>query len=216
MVFLSRQDAGRCLGFRLQELGVQVDVVAGLPRGGVVVAAVVANLMRRPLEVIVVRKVGHPWHREFAVGAIAEDDVFILDEEVIAAVPLARAELDAVILEEKERLRQYSLKFHEHPPPDLTDSRVLIVDDGVATGSTAEAAILTARKRGAREIILAAPVGSATACEHLARLADQVVTCLIDPNLSAVGQYYREFLPATDEEVLALLRRQHADYGNAA
>lgn len=216
MTFLSRQDAGRRLGARLQELGVQADLVVGLPRGGVVVAAEVANILQRPLDLIVVRKVGHPWHREFAVGAIAESEVLILDEEVIATVPLARAELDAVIAEEEERLRRYIVKFHEHRPAALANNRVLIVDDGLATGSTAEAAILSARKQRAREIILAAPVGSATACGRLALVADRVVTCLIDREFYAVGQYYREFLPTTDQEVLALLRRQHADYGQAA
>ncbi|HUC86670.1 MAG TPA: phosphoribosyltransferase family protein [Candidatus Acidoferrales bacterium] len=216
MDFKSRQDAGRRLGFRLRELGVQADVVAGLPRGGVVVAAVVADLLQCPLDVIVVRKVGHPWHREFAVGAIAEDDVLILDEELIAAIPLPRSELNAVIGEEEERLRQYTLKFHPHGPVELANSRVLIVDDGLATGSTAEAAILSARKRQAREIILAAPVGSTSACERLALLADQVITCLADPQFYAVGQYYHEFSPVTDKEVLALLDRRHADYRGAA
>jgi predicted phosphoribosyltransferase len=216
MVFASRQDAGRKLGFHLQELGIEVDVVAGLPRGGVVVAASVADILQRPLEAIVVRKVGHPWHREFAVGALAEDEVLVLDENVIAAVPLGRGELDAVLAEENERLRQYSLEFHQHRQPELAGKRVLVVDDGLATGATAEAAILSARKKQAREIVLAAPVASAAACERLRFVADKVITLLADPNFYAVGQYYKEFLPTTDEEVLALLHRQPADYRHAA
>jgi predicted phosphoribosyltransferase len=215
MVFSSRQDAGCRLGSRLRELGLETDIVIGLPRGGLVVAAVVADCLARPLDVITVRKVGHPWHREFAVGAMAEDDVLILDEEVLAAVPLARFELEKVLAEEKERLRQYTLKFHGRRRMELAGRRVLIVDDGLATGATAEAAILTARGRGASEIVVAAPVGSASACERLTRLADQVVTCRTDPDFYAVGQYYREFSPTTDEEVLALLRRPPADCGRA-
>lgn len=212
MLFASRQDAGRRLGFRLRELEVEIDVVIGLPRGGVVVAAVVAELLQRPLEVVVARKVGHPWHREFAVGAIAEGDVLILDEEMIATMPLPKMELDAVIAEEEERLRQYSWKFHPQPPAELAGRRVLIVDDGLATGATAEAAVLSVHKRQAREIIVAAPVASTGASERLKRIVDQVITCITDPAFYAVGEYYRKFLPTTDEEVLACLHRQDADY----
>src|ERR1035437_5069870 len=113
MTFSSRQDAGRKLGQRLLELAVEVDLVAGLPRGGVVVAAEVAGILQRPLDVIVVRKIGHPWHREFAVGALAGDGVVILDKDMIGNNPLAQAELEDVIEEEKERLRQYQIKFFQ-------------------------------------------------------------------------------------------------------
>lgn len=216
MSFASREDAGRKLGLRLQELGLEVDLIAGLPRGGVVVAAEVADVLQRPLEVIVVRKIGHPWHREFAVGALAEDDVLILDQEVIAMVPLAGVELEAVIAEEKERLREYCLKFQPERKTGFAGRRVLLVDDGLATGATAEAAIQAARKKGAQHIIMAAPVASTNAWERLARSANRIVTCLTDPDFNAVGQYYKRFPQTTDEEVLALLRHQHADYGRAA
>ena len=205
MEFASRQDAGRRLGYRLQELAVKVDLVAGLPRGGVVVAAEVANILQRPLDVLVVRKIGHPWHREFAVGALAEDGVVILDREVIASSPLPCADLEAVIAEETARLRQYRLKFREDRQTHFTDASVLVVDDGLATGATAEAAVRSARGKGARRIILAAPVAATSALHRLARVADQVVVLITDPEFCAVGQYYRRFLPTSDEEVLALL-----------
>src|SRR5580704_17023441 len=134
MVFETRQEAGAKLGRRLKELAVEVDLVAGLPRGGVVVAAEVADVLQRPLEVLVVRKVGHPWHREFAVGALAEDGVLILDKDAITAAPLASAELEAVIEEEKLRLREYSFKFRQAHNNNFAGSRVLLVDDGLATG----------------------------------------------------------------------------------
>ncbi len=216
MSFASRQDAGRKLGLRLQELGLEVDLVAGLPRGGVVVAAEVADALKRPLEVIVVRKIGHPWHREFAVGALAEADVLILDRDVMAVVPLAAAELAAVIAEEKQRLREYCRKFQAERKTDFAGRRVLVVDDGLATGATAEAAVQAARKKGARHITMAAPVASTSAWQRLARSADQVVTCLTDPRFNAVGQYYQQFSQTTDEEVLALLRHHHAEYGQTA
>ena len=208
MMFASRQDAGRKLGLRLRDLSVAVDLVAGLPRGGVVVAAEVADVLQRPLEVLVVRKVGHPWHREFAVGALAEEDVLILDKDVIAMVPLPEAALEAVLAEEKERLRQYCLTFQSHRQSSFAGSRVLLVDDGLATGATAEAAVYSARKKQARQVIMAAPVASTSAGERLARVADRVVTCFTDPGFCAVGQYYKRFLQTTDEEVLALLHHQ--------
>jgi predicted phosphoribosyltransferase len=212
MLFVSRQDAGRKLGHRLQALGVEVDLVAGLPRGGVVVAAEVADVLHRPLEVVVVRKIGHPWHREFAVGALAEEQVLILDQDAITATPLANVELEWVIADEMERLHQYCLKFHPVRGSGFADSRVLLVDDGLATGATAEAAVLAARKKHARQIILAAPVASTSAGGRLARIADRVIACLTDPDFCAVGHYYQQFPQTTDEEVLALLHRRHENY----
>lgn len=205
MEFASRQDAGRRLGHRLLELAVKVDLVVGLPRGGVVVAAEVANILQRPLDVLVVRKIGHPWHREFAVGALAEGGVVILDQDVIATSPLPDAELEAVIAEETERLRQYQMKFCPDRKPHFAGLNVLVVDDGLATGATAEAAVCSARQKNARQIIMAAPVVSTSAYERLARVADKVVALVTDPDFCAVGQYYKRFLPTSDEEVLALL-----------
>jgi predicted phosphoribosyltransferase len=216
MEFASRQDAGRRLGCRLRELAVNVDLVAGLPRGGVVVAAEVAQILDRPLDVIVVRKIGHPWHREFAVGALAEDGVPLFDHDSIAANPLPRSQLERIVAEETERLREYCRKFHGPGQTPLSGHSVLIVDDGLATGATAEAAVHFARARQARQIIMAAPVASTTAHERLARVADRVVTLHTDPDFCAVGQYYFRFLPTTDEEVLALLRQPHNSLPHAA
>ena len=106
VMFASREDAGLKLGRCLQDQGVRADLVLGLPRGGVVVAAAVAHALRLPLDVLIVRKIGHPWHREFAVGALAENGVIVLDESVIGPNPVIRAELEAIIEEEKERLRE--------------------------------------------------------------------------------------------------------------
>lgn len=216
MVFASRQDAGRQLGLRLRELALTVDSVAGLPRGGVVVAAEVAEILRCPLDVLVVRKIGHPWNREFAVGALAESDVLVLDEEAVASQPVPAADLEAVITEEKARLRTYSEKFHAQRESHFADARLLLVDDGLATGATAEAAIRSARKQGAAQVIFSVPVASPTGWYRVAHLADRIVTCRTDPAFGAVGQYYKQFLPTRDEEVLALLHHRKADYGQAA
>jgi len=212
MVFASREEAGRRLGHHLREEGVDVDVVAGLPRGGVVVAAEVARILQRPLDVLVVRKIGHPWHREFAVGALAENGVVVLDEKVIGSSPLVRAELDEVIAEEAGRLEQYRLKFHHREKADFGGKTVALVDDGLATGATTEAAVLSARKQNARTIIVADPVASPNAVERLARVADEVIALFVDPDFDAVGRYYEFFSQTTDEEVLDLLKAEHTSH----
>jgi putative phosphoribosyl transferase len=208
MVFASREDAGRKLGGHLLDIGVQADLVLGLPRGGVVVAAEVAHVLKLPLDVLIVRKIGHPWHREFAVGALAESGVVVLDERSIGSNPLIRVELDDIIREERERLRNYQAKFHRTGVPALADRAVLLVDDGLATGATTEAAARLVRKQEARKIIIAAPVASTSAVERLERVADEVRVLWMDPDFDAVGRYYEVFAQTTDEEVLELLRAE--------
>ena len=204
-MFASREDAGLKLGRCLQEQRVRADLVLGLPRGGVIVAAEVAHALHLPLDVLVVRKIGHPWHREFAVGALAENGVVVLDEGAIGSDPMVRAELEEVIQEEKERLRSYQARFHPKGVPDLRGKAVLLVDDGLATGATTEAGVLSARKRNASTIMVAAPVASTNAVDRLARVADEVRALCVDPDFNAVGQYYEAFSQTTDEEVLEVL-----------
>ena len=210
MRFASRKDAGRQLGKHLREQGVEVDLVLGLPRGGVVVAAEVARQMQRPLDALIVRKIGHPWHREFAVGALAEPDVVVLDEASIGKNPMVRVQLDEVIKEETERLQAYRSRFHTATAPGLEGKVVLLVDDGLATGATAQAAVISAKRQKARRIVVATPVASTNAVERLVPVADNVVALLVDPDFGAVGQYYVEFDETTDAEVLVLLREQDA------
>jgi predicted phosphoribosyltransferase len=204
-MFASREDAGQQLGRLLRERRVQAGLVLGLPRGGVVVAAATANVLHLPLGVLVVRKIGHPLHREFAVGALAEGNVVVLDECHIGANPIIRAELEQILEEERGRLQAYRSRFHRAHAPSLAGKTVLLVDDGLATGSTAEAAVLSARKQGAQRVIVAAPVASTNAVERLARVADDVIVQWADPAFEAVGAYYQSFLQTTDEEVLDLL-----------
>ena len=212
MLFASRQDAGRKLARYLRALAVEVDLVAGLPRGGVVVAAEVADELKLPLDVMVVRKIGHPWHREYAVGAVAEDNVLLLDRELIAVSAFTTAELDQVIAEEQQQLLAYCETFHHGRPNPFANKRVLLVDDGLATGATAEAAVRAVRKNQAQQVMLAVPVSSDDGCARLEKVADRVLALVTDSQFKAVGQYYRQFDQTTDTEVLALLHRFHADY----
>jgi predicted phosphoribosyltransferase len=205
MKFASRGDAGYQLGQHLLDRAVKVDLVVGLPRGGVVVAADVARVLQCPLDTLVVRKIGHPWHREFAIGAMAEKGVVILDEQTFSSDPLTRERVCAVVREETERLQTYERKFHFEFRLNFDDRRVLLIDDGLATGATAQAAVLSARKQGAQEVIVAAPVASDDAVARLKRAADAVYTLFVDACFQSVGQYYDEFQQTNDEEVIALL-----------
>lgn len=206
MTFASRKDAGSRLGTLLRDEGLEVDLVLGLPRGGVVVAAEVARMLGKPLDVLVVRKIGHPWYREFAVGALAEPDVVILDEDSLSRNPVGRAQLDGVIAEETRRLQQYQAEFHPGGLPGLAGKSIVLVDDGLATGATMEAAVRAGKKQGARNVIVAVPVASTHAIQRLEEFANQVKALLVDEDFQAVGQYYTEFTQTSDEEVLALLQ----------
>lgn len=206
MRFSSRVAAGRLLGERLRTVGTPADVVLGLPRGGVVVAAEVARSLGCPLATLVVRKIGHPHHREMAVGALAEPDVVVFDRESLRWSPPGHAELEAVEWEELQRLRQHQKLFHPAGLPELAGKKVLLVDDGLATGATMDAAVRAARKRDAKRIMVAVPVASVAAARRLTPLADEVIALLVDEDFMAVGQYYDSFAQVSDTEVIALLK----------
>jgi predicted phosphoribosyltransferase len=206
MYFASRQEAGERLGRFLRERGVTADLVLGLPRGGVIVAAGVARELKLPLDVLAVRKIGHPLQREFALGALAEPDAVFLNEESWRQFPVSRAELDKIIAQEKIHLREYRQRFHLHEIPVLEDKVLLLVDDGLATGATAEAAAISAHQQNARSIIIAAPVASTNAVQRLRRVADAVEVLSAAPDFEAVGQFYNSFTPTEDEEVVSHLR----------
>ncbi len=205
VVFESREDAGVKLARWLKERGVQAQLVLGLPRGGVIVAAAVAHALRLPLDVLIVRKIGHPLQREFAVGALAEGDVVVLPERGADLGRNLRSELQHVIEEERVRLQTYQQRFHHATGARVAGRDILLVDDGLATGATTEAAVLSARKQGASQVIVAAPVGSASAVKRLAAIADRLEVMFVDPDFDAVGCYYTSFPQTTDEEVLEAL-----------
>ena len=204
-IFEDRVDAGRQLGRRLAELRGQDIVVLGLPRGGVPVAFEVAAALDAPLDVIVVRKLGLPYQPELAMGAIGEGGAKVLDEQVLAHSRVTGGELQAVEEHERAVLENRLVLFRKgRTRNDLTGRIAVIVDDGIATGSTSRVACLVARKQGAARVILAVPVAPA---ETLATLTEpDEVVCLATPHhFTAVGYHYRDFSPTDDDEVIRLL-----------
>jgi putative phosphoribosyl transferase len=205
-MFADRHDAGRRLAAGLAHLGGQDLVVLGLPRGGVPVAYEIARALDAPLDVIVVRKLGVPFQPELAMGAIGEGDVCVLDRDLMARVGVSQAALRAVEQRERVVLRERTETLrHERPREALRGRVAVVVDDGIATGSTARAACEVARRLGASRVVLAAPVAPAgMSAEELA--ADELVCCAMPEGFGAVGAYYRDFTPTTDDEVVTLLR----------
>lgn len=208
MLFNDRVDAGRRLAGALAHLRGEHPVVLGLPRGGVPVAYEVARELGAPLDVLVVRKLGVPYHRELAFGALGEGGVRVLNDDVVARAGVGPTQVESVERAELAELEQRARRFREgRPLVALSGRTVIVIDDGIATGSTAEAACQVARARGAARVVLAVPTAPPEAVERLRTEADDVI-CLSTPALfQAVGQWYRDFSQTTDEEVVALLNR---------
>ncbi|AYL34498.1 phosphoribosyltransferase [Streptomyces fungicidicus] len=215
MRFRDRRQAGRELAARLRERrdeGALPDpVVLALPRGGVAVAAEVAHALDAPLDVLVVRKIGAPFHEEFGVGAMAGDGVPVFDEDSLFRLGLSESDLAAVVARERAELRRREERYRQgRPPPDTRGRTVIVVDDGLATGSTARAALRAARAQDPGRLVLAVPVGAAEGLALMRSEADEVL-CLHEPAaFMAVGQWYEEFDQLTDEDVLDALHQRQA------
>src|SRR5512144_1245185 len=211
MVFLNRIDAGRRLAARLQHLRGQPVVVLGLPRGGVPVAFEVARALDAPLDVIVVRKLGVPFQPELGMGAIGEGGVTIVNRDVVRITGVSETDLARAEVRERAELDRRCRRFRGDRPPEALDGRVaVVVDDGIATGSTARAACQVARARGATRVVLAVPVAPPGWEARLGADADELV-CLDTPDpFFAIGQFYAQFAQTSDEEVVACLERAAA------
>jgi putative phosphoribosyl transferase len=205
--FRDRVEAGELLAAKLSQYRDRDDVVVlALPRGGVPVASEVARMLGVPFDVYVVRKLGVPGHEELAMGAIATGGVRQVNREVVEALGIPGNVIDAVaereLLELARREREYR---GNRAPVSLTNKTVILVDDGLATGSTMRAAVMAARQQQPARVIVAAPVGAASTCADLATEADDVVCVRTPDPFVAVGLWYRDFTPTTDSEVRALL-----------
>jgi predicted phosphoribosyltransferase len=182
-------------------------VVLGIPRGGVPVAAEVARRLDGELDVIVARKLGAPWHEELAIGAVTADGSRFLNEDVVSALGVNDQYLREVTNQQVEEARRREQRFRKGNGVELKGRTVILVDDGLATGATMQAAARAVRAQGPGRLIVAVPVGSAEAVDALRRQADEVV-CLVEPRpLVAIGLYYQDFAQVEDREVLELLGR---------
>lgn len=206
--FEDRKTAGRALAARLREYAGRGDVlVLALPRGGVPVAFEVAEALGAPLDLFLVRKLGTPGHRELAMGAIASGGVRVLNTDVIQWYGVTPAAIEAVAQEEQHELERREEAYREGRAPAPLEGRIVIlIDDGLATGSTMRAAVLAVKQRKPAKVVVAVPVGARETCDELAAVADEVVCARMPQPFSAVGQWYLDFGQTTDEEVSQLLR----------
>ncbi|HXA55618.1 MAG TPA: phosphoribosyltransferase [Solirubrobacteraceae bacterium] len=204
--FRDRRDAGRQLAALLAQLRDRRPVVVAIPRGGVPVAAEVASAIGAPLDVVLVRKVGAPRNPEYAIGAVAEGGVHVLAEDAVRALGLTSGQCEALVARGEEELRSRLARYRgTRAPVELRGRTVILVDDGLATGRSAVAAVRSVRKRGGAQVILAVPVGARQSVQELSDEADEVVCVELPSDLWAVGYWYEDFRPTGDAEVAALL-----------
>jgi putative phosphoribosyl transferase len=202
-----RVEAGKQLAKSVGNASKEAIVLA-VPRGGVVVGFEVAKALGVPLDVIVTKKIGAPDNSELAIGAVAEDGSYFLDEEIVRQVYVPKGYVEKEVERMREEIQRRLIRYRgEVPYPNLKNRDVIVVDDGVATGSTLKAALKLLRRRGAKSVTVAVPVGPVETIRELEKLADRVV-CLHIPSLFyAIGQFYEDFSQTSDEEVADLLRQ---------
>jgi len=205
-VFHDRRNAGEQLAVELRSYRSEKPVVLGLPRGGVVVGAPIAAELSCPLDIIVVRKLGAPGRPELGIGAIAEHGVRVLNDDLIGYLRVSEEYVAEVTGRERIELERRVEQYRWGKPEiELRERTAIVVDDGLATGFTARAAVLAARERGARQVVLAVPVGAEDTVAALADLADRVVALSVPRDFQAVGFWYRNFTQTSDKDVLNAL-----------
>ena len=210
--FIDRRNAGRVLASRLAKYAGPDDVVVlALPRGGVPVAYEVASALGVPMDVFLVRKLGTPGHRELAMGAIASGGVRVLNEDVVHWYGISDSAIERIAREEQEELQRRERAYRgDRPTPDLTNKIVILIDDGLATGSTMRAAAQAVRANRPARVVIAVPVGAPQTCAELAAVADEVICARMPEAFSAVGQWYLNFEQTDDDEVRELLQKSSA------
>jgi putative phosphoribosyl transferase len=213
MRFEDRYDAGRQLAGALSGFAGRQDVIVlGLPRGGVPVAFEVARALRAPMDVFVVRKLGVPGHSELAMGAIASGGVRVLSEDLIGELGISRTSIDEISAREQIELeRRDRLYRGDRSLPSLRDRTVILVDDGLATGATMEAAVAAVRLHRPARVVVAVPVGARETCQRLRTVADETICAQCPEPFQAVGLWYLHFDQTTDDEVIELLRQQASE-----
>jgi len=207
--FRDRREAGRLLGAALAAYANRPDVlVLALPRGGVPVAYEVARALGAPLDVFLVRKLGVPGHEELAMGAIASGGVRVINDELVRALRIPDEVIEAIVEQEQQELaRRERLYRGARPPPDVRGRIMILVDDGLATGATMYAAVKALRQQQPARIVVAVPIAAPETCEQLSGEVDDIICTVTPESFYAVGLWYEDFSPTTDEEVRDLLSR---------
>jgi putative phosphoribosyl transferase len=207
--FRDRRQAGQLLAQQLLHYKSQGDVIVlALPRGGVPVAYEIAQSLQVPLDVFVVRKLGVPWQPELAMGAIASDGVEILNDDVVTSYGISPELIRAVAQKEREELQRRLAQYRgTRPLPQLSNHTVILVDDGLATGSTMRAAVAAVRHEQPKTVVVAVPVAARTTCQEFQKEVDEIVCLRTPPGFMAVGAWYEDFSQTTDQEVRELLTR---------
>ena len=205
--FADRRDAGRVLAVRLGHYAGRPDLlVLGLPRGGIPVAFEVAQALRAPLDVFLVRKLGLPGHEELAMGAIASGNVRVLNRDVVDMLRIPESLIDQVATREREELERREREYRgDRPVPAVEGKAVVLVDDGLATGSTMRAAVVALRQQRPTRIVVAVPVASPETCNEFRAEVDEIVCAITPEQFYAVGLWYQDFGQTTDDEVRDLL-----------
>jgi putative phosphoribosyl transferase len=218
LTFRDRSEAGRFLASQLSRYAGRPDVlVLALPRGGVPVGDEVARALGAPLDVFLVRKLGVPGHGELAMGAIASGGVRVLNQDVVEALGIPPAAIEAVAEREARELARREREYRDgRPAPDVRGRTMILVDDGLATGSTMRAAVAALRQLGPAAIVVAVPTAARETCDELRPLVDEVVCASTPRPFRAVGLWYDDFSQTTDEEVRALLAQAAREAGAPA
>ncbi|HET9030609.1 MAG TPA: phosphoribosyltransferase [Candidatus Aquilonibacter sp.] len=208
-----RRDAGRVLAGHLSEYAGAADaIVLALPRGGVPVGYEIAHALRLPLDVYIVRKLGVPGHEELAMGALASDGSFVLDDATLEWANVARSTLEAVVARESHELQRRISAYRDHrPEPVLEQKTIIVADDGLATGSSMYAALMALRNHHPRELVVAVPVAPADTAAWLRTVADRFVCPYVLDHFGAVGSHYGDFSETSDDEVRDLLARAYQE-----
>ena len=216
--FLDRAEAGLVLASKLSAYAGRYDVIVlGLPRGGVPVAFAVAGALHVPLDVFVVSKLGTPWNRELAMGAVAEGGVQVLDLSIVRALAVSEEDIKEVAAAARKELEyREELYYGDRPPLELVGKTVILVDDGIATGCSILAAVAAIRRRKAARVVVAVPVAPASGCSAIRMEADEVISVAKPDLFLAVSQWYQDFSQISDEDVRSLLDRSAASIPRAA